>query len=218
MFIKRNLITVLFILSIIVIVGCSSQSPEETIVQHLEETIVLEKTFEEEQEKINELELKDQQLYEEIIQLDMDDFDKIVELSEEAIEYLDKRLEHLQLEKESIEASKEEFLKIEKYIEQLDSEEKKHGEAMFEKMVNRFNAYDEVYDKYTSSIDLTKQLYESLQTEEIDEKEVISLITKVNDSYELVFEANDTFNNRTEEYNHLKEEFYALINRDESSK
>lgn len=214
-FMKRSIFILLSTFIILFIVGCNGQSTEEKIFNHLEETIVLEQSFEEEQKKINELELKDQELYEEIIQLDLDDFEKIVTLSEEAIEYLDEREEYLQNEKESIEASKDEFLKIEQLIDKLSEENlKKQGEAMYESMINRFNAYDDVYETYSSSIENTKKLYESLQDEDIDEKEIVSLITKVNDSYELVFEANDLFNEETEQYNDHKQKFYELINKE----
>lgn len=208
---KRNIIYILVLIALITVVGCSSQSPEEKIVQHLEETIVLEKTFEEEQEKINSLELKDEELYNEIIQLDMDQYDKIVELADQAITYLDEREEHLQVEKESIELSKDEFLKIEKEIDKLTGENKEYGEKLFTAMTERFAAYDNVYDSYSESIELTKKLYQLLQEEEVDKQEVTSLITKVNNSYEAVFEANDEFNSKTDNYNELKKKFYQLI-------
>lgn len=211
MFLYKKLFTILLSALLLFVAGCNKSSPEEKILEHLEETIELEKTFEEEQEKINELELKDQTLYEEIIKLDIDNFEKIVDLSNQAIENLDQRLEHLQLEKESIESSEKEFLKTKKLIDKLSSDKKDKGEKMFKAMVERFKSYDDVYDNYVSSIDLTKQLYELLKDEEIDEKEVVSLITKVNDSYELVFEANDHFNEKTEQYNKLKQKFYELV-------
>lgn len=210
---KRTIFLILFMFMITAIIGCNRQTPAEKIVNHLEQTIVLEQTFEEEQKKINELELKDQELYEEIITLDLEEFEKIVSLSTEAIEYLDERFDHLQIEKESIEASEKEFLKIEPLIKELTDEQKEYGEAMFAAMKSRFNAYDDVYESYELSIKQTKKLYESLQNKEIDEKDIVSLITKVNDSYELVFEANDLFNEKTEQYNDHKQKFYKLMNK-----
>jgi len=210
-------LTALFIFMLLLIAACGKETKQEKIYNHLEGTVTLEKEFEKEQKKINELELKDQELYEEIINLGMDDFDKIVELSDEAIGYLDERLEHLQSEKESIDASKKEFLKIDNLIKELEAEEERQAKEMYDAMLDRYEAYDQVFEVYTTSIQLTKQLYELLQEEEIEEKQVVTLITKVNDSYLEVIASNEEFNDATVKYNRLKQEFYKTADLDGSS-
>lgn len=205
---KKSLFFIVFIIFLL-LSACSGTSASEQIYDHLEKAVTLEETFEKQQDSIVELEKKEQEIYAQIIDLGMDQFEKIKELSKQAIDTIEKRSEKIELEKESIHASKEEFAKIESTLEELeDKEVKKKAEKMYSVMMDRYATYDELNDAYSNSLELEKELYTMLQKEDLEQKALTNHIKKVNKSYEKVIKANDNFNTYTTEYNELKEDFY----------
>lgn len=197
-----------------IMIACNKEEADATeeINGHMEETVEIEMQFEEKQEEMEDLEEKDQEIYEEIIQLGSEDYDEIVELADEAIALLEKRSDLVELEKDSIEAAREEFEQIEPLIDDIETVEgKNHVEKMYDAMIARYEAYDDVYDSYSNSIRLTEDLYKALKEEEFQEKEVYSLISDVNNSYEDVEDAFDLFNTETNSFNHEKEAYYDYI-------
>lgn len=206
-------VSVIILLSIF-ITACNKNedSVTEEINEHIEDTVEIELQFEESQEKISKLEEEDEEIYEEIIQLGSEDYDEIVELSEQAVKLLEERTEIVELEKESIEAAKEEFIKIEPLIEEVDNDGQKDNiQKMYDSMIARYDSYDDVYDNYMNSVRLTKELYVLLKDEEFQENEVYGLISDVNDSYDDVADAFETFNKETSSFNHLKQIYYEDV-------
>ncbi|GAB3068271.1 YkyA family protein [Virgibacillus ainsalahensis] len=193
----------------LILAACNSESAEMQIHNHLEEAVELEEGFEQQQSEITELERQEQELYSQIADLGMDEFEQIQEISQQAIEVIDQRADKIELEKESIEASKEEFNKTEGLIEDLEDEEiKAKAENMYEIMNNRYGSYNDLYAAYTSSLELEKELYTMLQEEGLEQETLTDHIKIINDSYQQILDANEQFNNETVEYNALKQEFY----------
>ncbi|MGP4106834.1 YkyA family protein [Virgibacillus sp. L01] len=205
---KSFLILLLFLIAIVT--ACSGASTSEKIYDHLEKAVELEDTFVKQQDPIVELEKKEQEIYSQIIDLGMNEFEKIKELSKQAIKNIEKRKEKIELEKESINASKEEFTKIDGMIEDLEEEKaKKSAQEMYEVMTKRYDAYDQLYEAYSKTLKLEKDLYTMLQKKELEQETLTKHIEKVNKSYQQVIEVNKKFNELTTEYNALKEEFYT---------
>lgn len=204
-----RLLYAVLMIPLIFLAACGKEDVAEEINDHLEETVEIEKEFEVNQEKIFELEKEDEELYNKIISLDGDDKKKVRELSDEAIGLLDERLEYAKLEKESLEKSREEFEKVEPLIEKVEEDDEKELlEKMFDTMIERYEAYEEVHEQYSDSVRLTKDLYTLFKEEEFNENQVYSVIGNVNDSYDEVQKANDRFNKETALYNELKLEYY----------
>lgn len=206
----------LFIIAISLIAilsACNGNSTKDKIYNHLEEAVTLEKGFEDQQGEITKLEIKERELYDQIIDLGMDEFDEIKELSKQAIATIEKRSDQIKLEKESINASEEEFEKAKELISKLDDEQVvEKAEEMYDVMINRYSKYDILYKAYTNSLTLEKELYTILQEEDAEQEKLVSHIAKVNDSYQKVLEANEEFNKDTKAYNTLKKEFYSVAN------
>ncbi|GIO22355.1 YkyA family protein [Oceanobacillus sp. J11TS1] len=206
---KKYYLFAIIVSSLFLVVGCSSKSSEEKIYDHLEEAIQLEEGYEAKQQEIGELELKEQDLYAEIEGLDMDHFDKIQELSQEAISVIDEKQEKLNEERESIEASEEEFVKMEPLISDLEEESlQQHAEEMFKLMSDRYTAYYELNDIYQTSVEQEKELYEMLQQEELEQEDVTSHIEALNENYVKIIDLNEEFNQLTVNYNEAKLAFY----------
>ncbi|MFC3038657.1 YkyA family protein [Virgibacillus xinjiangensis] len=203
---KRILLAVGFTVSL---AACSSESAEVRIHNHLEEAVVLEEGFEEQQSEITALEKQEQELYSQIVDMGSDEMGKIKETAEKAIDVIDEREERIELEKESINSSEEEFLKIEPLLEEVEAEETQAAaQEMYQVMESRYASYEDLYTAYKESLELERELYNMLGEEELEQDKLTEHIDAVNESYERVLQANEQFNNETVEYNALKQEFY----------
>nr|WP_237417245.1 YkyA family protein [Halobacillus litoralis] len=194
--------------------GCSNQEPEEQIYEHLEEAVSQEETFREQQEPMVELEEKEQQLYDEIIALNMDQFDQIKEKSEEAAGIVEERRNKLELEKESIDAAKAEFDEIKSPVEDLGEENEEardKAQELIDVMEKRYSTYEELYNAYDEALTLDAELYEMTQKEDLKEEDLKAQVEQINESYNQVIEKNEAFNQYTDEYNTLKKELYETM-------
>ncbi|MBH0228981.1 YkyA family protein [Halobacillus sp. KCTC 3957] len=199
---------------VLFLTACTGSSAQEEIYDHLEKAVTLEETFREQQKPLVQLENKEQELYNQIIDLSMNEFDKIKELSKEAAGIVEQRQEKLKLEKESIESAKEEFDQIKPLIDDIkeeNQEAKEKAEQLYETMQKRYDSYQKLYASYEEALKLDSELYQMLQKEDLTEEELQKQIEAINESYNQVLEANEEFNQYTEEYNQLKKEFYQAL-------
>ena len=200
-----------------VLISCQSNDHViETIYDHLTATVLIEENFEKYQEKINELESEEHEIYNELIGLGDDDKEEIKELTKEAIYILDEKMEYIQLIKETLAESRKEFIKIEPFIDQVKDEvQLEYVNKMYDTMIKRYESYDKVYDSNVDSVQLTNELYEGFSSDDISAADIYSLIGDINDSYEAIIEANEQFNKETILYNGLKADFYELLDQNE---
>ncbi|GAE28028.1 lipoprotein [Halalkalibacter wakoensis JCM 9140] len=103
---------ILFLVSIL-LSGCG-ENPAESVYHQLEAAVELEIPFEQQQAPLQKAELRENELFEQIIGLGMDEYEEIETLANEALESAQAREAMLQLEKESIEESFEQFQKVKK--------------------------------------------------------------------------------------------------------
>lgn len=206
---KLNVI-LLVIISIIILPACAKQeSPEEKIYNILENTAAKEKVFEDQQKPLVNLEKKEKAVYDQLITLGVKDYAEIVELSNQSLNTADKRKTLLEKETESIKQSETEFKKSNEIIAQLKDEgEKNLAQAMYSTMLKRYSAHDHLYNVYMTAINNDKKLYEMFKDKQTKLEELEEQVTKLNESYKLVYAANETFNERTKEYNETKLKFY----------
>lgn len=211
---KRNgsmLIGFAIILIIVLLSACSGETTEVQIHNHLEEAVHLEAGFESQQENITDLEMQEQEIYSQIIDIGMDEFDQIVELAKKATGIIDERSEEIELEKESIDASREEFNKVRTLIDELEEGEvKQEANKMYDMMENRYKSYDKLHEAYVQSLAQEKELYSMLQKEDLEQEELTEQINRINESYQKILDENKKFNEYTTEYNTMKKEFYTL--------
>lgn len=202
-------VSLLALTLLIFLSGCMGPSPEENIYSTLEKVVTLEDAYKEQQQPLLELEKKESDLYNEIMNLGMKEFEKVVALSKEALTLINERESKIEAEYDSIISSKEEFAAVNEEIEKIDDEKlKEKAKDLKAKMEDRYTSYENLYNTYKTSISLDKELYIMLQKEDLTLESLEAQITKVNDSYKKVMEENGKFNKLTEEYNELKIDFY----------
>lgn len=165
--------------------------------------------FNEQQQPLIDAEEKEAELYQQIVELDMDSFDEIVSLSDEALASVEERRELIASEKESIEDGYSEFEKAVSNFEELEEEElTNRANEMQEAMDNRYESYQALYTVYERSLDLDQQLYDMLKDEELDVDTLTAHIEETNGVYQERDEATNQFNEYTDAYNDAKEAFY----------
>jgi len=199
---------------VFIMTACTGLSAQEEMYNHLEEAVEKEEGFREQQQPLVKLENEEQELYEKIIDLNMDQFDKIQSLSKEAAGIVEERQEKLEAEKESIEAAKEEFNEFKPLIDELGEEQaeaKEKAQELVETMDSRYQAYQKLYDAYNKALKHDKELYDMLQNKELAEEDMQKKIESINNSYNQVIEANKEFNQHTDQYNNEKKELYEAL-------
>ncbi|WP_312096873.1 YkyA family protein, partial [Niallia sp.] len=64
------------------------------------------------------------------------------------------------------------------------------------------------YNNYIEGLNSDKKLYEMFKDEEVNMEDLEEQVKKINKTYEMVYENNQTFNELTKKYNELKVDFY----------
>lgn len=199
----------LFIVLLFLLSGCFGPAPEERIYTILEEAVTLENSFKEQQQPLLELEKKEADLYNRIMDLGMKEFEQVVSLSKEALTSVEERESKLQMEYDSIMSSKDKFNEINEEIEKIKDETLlQSAQELKSTMEERYKSYENLYENYKKSISLDKELYSMLQNKDLEMKQLETQIAKINKSYQSVMEQNNEFNKLTEQYNDLKIKFY----------
>lgn len=206
----RYLHVLLFVIIFFVFVGCGDKHTAKKIHKQLEETVEIEKQFEKEGQEIYELERKDEALYEEMIALGNEDYEKIVELAKEANELVDERRQYTDKEKETMEKSKEAFMQVKELAGKREGGDKeKQLDELIEVMMERYELYDDVYDKYMAALDDTEALYTIFQNKKVSDKKLYAMLNQINESYDNVNAAYESFNMQTEKFNELKKQYIS---------
>jgi tetratricopeptide (TPR) repeat protein len=195
---------------VLVLSGClNSQTPVDKLYSVLEQVVIKEKEFEEQQEPLVNLEKEEKVLYDKIISLGMKEYDEIVKVADEAIQIIEKRSLHMEKEQQSIQSSKKEFQKVTSILEEMDETDiKDKAEELSAMMESRYQIHEELFKNYTQGIKYDIELYEMFKNKDIQLEQLEEQIIKINEVYQKVLENNEDFNKKTEEYNKKKLEFY----------
>lgn len=208
---RKFFLTIITCLFVALLSACNGDSVEENIYDHLEATVDQEEELHIYQDHMTGLEAKEKEIYDQIIDLTSEQFDDIKKLANEALDIIEQRLIYLNKEKDSIQASEEEFEQIKALIEELKDEEVKNkADEMYDVMIERYRAYDKWYEAYAASLALETELYTLLQQDDTIQKDVTNQVADMNDMYKQAQEAIDAFSEHTTMYNKLKKDFYQL--------
>ncbi|WP_302183084.1 YkyA family protein [Bacillus nakamurai] len=193
----------------ILLAGCGGKDPVESLHDSLEKVVQVEKPFQKEQQELEKLEKKDDKLYNDMIQLNMDDYSKIVSLADEALKNADQREQHLKTEKDSIDSSKKEFEAARQAAGSIkDKTIKKKAKEAAGHMEKRYASYTGMYKEYEKAIQYDKELYKMIKKKDLTADDLDKQISKVNGSYQKVLKQTGAFNEQTKQYNKSREELY----------
>ena len=209
---RKAAISILMIMMTSLLSGCfHMSSPEETIYTIFEETVEKEKDFKELQQPLVELEKKESAIYDQIMELGMKEFTEIKKLSDDALLNVDEREKLLLKEQATLNASQEEFEKTKENIEKIKEKElKKAANDLYILMKKRYQAHETLSGIYKEGLEADRRLYRLLKDEELEYDVLEAQIEVTNTLYAKLLEANNQFNQATEEFNEKKLAFYQL--------
>jgi hypothetical protein len=196
--------------AVVLVSGCfNKKSTVEKMYDVLESVVSSEKVFEEQQDPLVLLEKKEKALYDQIIGLGMKQYDQIVKLSDEALKLTDERKDRMEKETKSINKSKQKFNEVANLKENLDKPElRKTANELYDTMIKRYQAHDELYKEYMEGIKADQELYQMFKNKNLPLSALEDQVTKLNNIYEKIYAVNENFNKLTEEYNAKKMTFY----------
>jgi hypothetical protein len=201
-------------LSLLTLVACSTtKSPGEKAFQYMEKAAQLESVFNAQQKPLIEEEQKEQQLYEEILALNMKHFDQINEKSKQALKSVSTRRRLMAKEKESMDQAAEEFKKADPYVNRINStQQAAAGKKAITDMHNRYAAFNKLNTYYNDSLNSDESLFKLLETKGLTVETLQKKLDEVNASYKKIDQEKDQFNTYTKEFNKDKKAFYKSMN------
>jgi hypothetical protein len=204
--VKRSL---LLILIIILLQGCNALAPENEILSAFEKIAKYENESNEQQTSLVALEQQQTKLYNKIMSLGMKQFPKVTQLSQDALQIIEKRKQRIQKENENIQLAKKQLKIVKENVSHLHDEKLKQSTVRLTKIVEkRYVAYDELYDHYHKALILEKQLYHLFQNQHVTLEQLQEQIDKINAVYKEIMNDNNRFNDYTEQYNKEKKRLY----------
>ncbi|MGI2327348.1 YkyA family protein [Planococcus sp. YIM B11945] len=201
---KRTMAAAVFS-GVFLLSACSGPTTGEQLDTVLKETFDAEKDYRDTQSEMEKLEKNEQQLFESIMALTQEQQEEVKTQAEEAITSADERLALLETEKKSMSSAEEEFKEIDTVMESAKEEDVKTDlTALKTKMQERFDAHSDFTAAYEQLTNLQKELYEMLLDEEAEMQVLQEKTVEVNEQNAKVQEAVTVFNEKTEQFNELK--------------
>ncbi|QPA33076.1 YkyA family protein [Anoxybacillus caldiproteolyticus] len=175
----------------------------------MEKIAKYERNLNEEQTVLAELEQKQMKLYNEMMSYGMKQFPKVARLSKEALQILDDREKYIKKEYKTVQLAKEQLNIAEDNLSNVrDEEMKQQANGLIDVAIQRYEAYEELYQSYRQALTLEKVLYQLLQNQHATLQQLQKQIEQINNVYKEVNEANNKFNLYTEKYNKEKKRLY----------
>lgn len=196
------------VLSLVIFTACNGEDASEQVFENWEEAVQIESDIQSIQGPLAENEEQESTLYSEMLSLS--ELEDIQPLSEEAVNSAEERRELMEEEKAIVDDAYEQFTDSSGYIEDIEDEaEREAAETVVDTMDERYEAYNALHDQYTNSIDNDIELYEMIASDEVEVEELQEQHETVNESYEQISELNTAFNEKTNEFNEAKMNYYS---------
>ncbi|MDN7244325.1 YkyA family protein [Planococcus shenhongbingii] len=212
---KKSVLAAVFS-SVLILSACSGPTASEQLDTVLKDTFDAEKTYRETQGDMEELEKNEQQLFESTMALTQEQQDKVKKQVEEARASADERLELLEIEKESMNEAQENFKKLDAVIEEADNTQIKEDLGSLKTtMTERYNSHDKFAAAYETLYNLQQELYTMLLDENAQLPELQEKAMEVNEQNTAVQETVAVFNDKTEQFNELKNGIIEKLEKEE---
>jgi hypothetical protein len=190
--------------------GCFQQEKSsEKMYSVLEKVAVNEKDFEQAQDPLVQKEKKEKTLYDKIIELNTNQYDDKVKLSNEALIMVNDRKKYMETETKSLQQSEKEFKKVVTLKNKMD-DKKLNDEAnqLYDLMMNRYKAHQVLSKEYLAGVSEDQKLYQMFKNQNVTVENLEGKIKELNSIYKNIYAANNQFNRLTQQYNEKKLQFY----------
>lgn len=198
---------------VLLLSACSfGEKTEEKLSSILSETYQLESDYRDVQKPLAETELKEQANFQSMMELTQDQKEELTVLVEETAKLLEERLVLVEKEKTAINQASDKLADIKLLISETKREsEKSNIELVEEALKNRYEAYGNLTEQYTTLADLQENLYNMLIEEDVEVSSIQKQVMEVNKQNEVVQQAVQNFNDLTAKLNQVKEEVFTSL-------
>ncbi len=186
--------------------ACSlGTSTQEQLSDSLTKLYEEEQGYREAQEKMGELEKKEQITFNSTMELTQEQKDEVTLKVKELKDSLSERLSLLNQEVESIHNAQASLISLDELIEDTKEEKIKTSlNNLSNALENRYAAHQVVSDEYRKITVLQEDLYNMLADEKTEQNELEEQVQRVNEQNEIVQSAIDAFNEATKNVNKTK--------------
>lgn len=197
------------IISIGFLGGCLGAQPEEELYVAFENAANQEKTLFDNAKKLEQLETKGQELYDQIVQEGKEHNEAVIPKIEQAVTNVDEREKMLKSEKDVIEKAQKETTSVHNYIDKIEDKKlQKQAKKVEEVYKNRYEVFQKMDKIYKETLITEKELYEKLKEKETNLKEISEKVKAVNTLNKETLKEKEKFNQYTKDYNEGKLRFY----------
>lgn len=201
---------------VLFLVGCQSDEKEaENIQDKLNEAAVYEEDFQANQESLEAYRDKEQSIYEDIIQGDIQERDAILEQADEGKTCLKKQNELVIEGQDYMEKAYETSTSIKSNIEQIeDKQEQDQAAELLNVIKERKGEIESYFDLYEDQLHTLYTFYEALESDDVPLDDMSQQIDEVNDTNEDMEDHLKSFNQATETYNEEEAAYYNIVEED----
>ncbi|WP_422109740.1 YkyA family protein [Bacillus pseudomycoides] len=197
------------ILSIGFLGGCLGAKPEDQLYVAFENAANQEKALFDNVKTFEQLETKQQELYNQIIQEGKEQNEGVIQKIEQAIATVNEREKLVKDEKDVLEKAQKETASVHSYIDKIEDKKlKNQAEKVEEVYKNRYEVFQKINNSYKEELIAEKELYEKLKGKETKLKEIGEKVKTINTLNEETLKEKEKFNQYTKEYNEGKLKFY----------
>ena len=209
----KRLRTFAIVFSIVIfLAGCRSDEKQATNIQKtMEETAQFENAFYENLTNLSQARQDAQLIYLDLIKLDINDGDIIKQKINKAKTYSQKQEQLLEEAAENFEKAYLNSASIDKYIKKIkDKAQKKQAEKLLTIIDERKKLIDSFFDHYHKNLTLQNSFYEQLEDGKYSLVKLNEQINEINKLSEDMGEIIQQFNQYTEEYIEVENEYYQM--------
>lgn len=169
------------ILSIGFLGGCLGAKPEDQLYVAFENAANQEKALFDNVKTFEQLETKEQELYNQIIQEGKEQNEGVIQKIEQAIATVNEREKLLKDEKDVLEKAQKETASVHSYIDKIEDKKlKNQAEKVEEVYKNRYEVFQKINNSYKEELIAEKELYEKLKGKETKLKEIGEKVKTIN--------------------------------------
>ena len=202
-----------FLSTTLILSACSiGASNDEKLSDTLAKVYEEEQGYRDAQQKLAELEKKEQSTFNEVMKLTQEQKDDVTLKVEELKASLSERLTLLKEENESIDNAQESLTSFEEIVEDAKKEEVKSSLTDLKTLLeSRYEAHEVVSSEYQKLTDLQRTLYKMLEDENTEQTQLQEQVDKVNKQNDVVQSAINAFNDVTKKLNETKSSVYESL-------
>ncbi len=202
-------VALITILSIGLLGGCLGAKPEEELYIAFENAANQEKPLFDNVKILEKLEIRGQELYNQIIEEGKVHNEPVMQEIEQAIAGIDARGGLLEDEKVVLEKAQKEVTAVHSYISKIEDKKlQTQAKQVEESYKKRYEAFQKISENYTKSLKIEKELYGKLKDKDTKLKEINETVTAFNILNEEILKEKEKFNQYTKSYNVGKLAFY----------